>query len=531
MPDLGKQNLNQNAKTDSQYRRRIFSWAFYDWANHGYIATTATSFFPPYFIAIAAPAFLPAQSAGQNAAVLARDSASNVLALTISLSMLSASILSPLIGAYADITGYRKRLLLVMSLIGGILSSSMFFLTTGRWEMALIFYFATQVTIYIALGLNSSLLPHIARKNDLNRVSSLGYAMGYAGGGILLTFNAMLYLFSATLGLSSDLAVRIAFLTAGIWWITFTLPLLLYVPEPQSTPLITAKKLSPLWGTFIRLGQTLKAIRHYSELFKMLIAFWFYMEGVGAIILLATAYGAALGLDTAVLIGTLLMTQFVAYPYAIAFGYMPNMAKNYSSTILSMILWTGITFPIMGAYANINGELGIIATFAMMLGNQLVGFLFSLFIGKYLCAGLARHIDSKRAIIIGLVVYSIIPLWGYYLHTKAEFFMIGWLVGTVQGGTQALSRSIYTKLTPASKSGEFFGFYGLSEKFAGILGPLLYGFVGEITHSPRTSILSVAVFFAAGIFLLSRVDVVKGSQIAAGEEEAIKNSSVMINNS
>ena len=457
---------------------------------------------------------------------LARDAASNIFALVISASLLTASVLSPLIGAYADITGYRKRLLLIMTLIGAIIASFMFILTAGRWELALAFYFTTQVVIYTALGLNSSLLPHIARKGDLNHVSSLGYAMGYVGGGILLLCCTALYLTADKIGLDSNLAVRIAFLAVGIWWIVFSLPLFFHVPEPAASPLITSRRTSSIAGAFIRLGETLRAIRHYSELFKMLIAFWFYMEGVSAIILLATAYGAALGLDTPVLVGTLLMTQFVAYPYSIAYGYMPDSAKSYSSTILSMILWTGITFPLMGIYANMNGELSIAETFIMMATNQFLGFLFSIFIGKHLCARLARHIDGKRAIIIGLMIYCIIPLWGFVLRTKAEFFMIGWLVGVVQGGTQALSRSIYTRLTPASRSGEFFGFYGLSEKFAGILGPLLYGIVGQITHSPRSSILSVTVFFILGILLLTRVDVEKGSKIAEQEEVSIRRSVV-----
>jgi len=525
------QNTAADVAVNSGYRKRIFSWAFYDWANHGYITTTATSFFPPYFIAIATPAFLFVSSAGKNATVLARNAASNIFALTISMSLLTAAILSPFIGAYADITGYRKRLLLIMTMIGGTISSLMFMLTTGHWVLALAFYFATQVTIYIALGLNSSLLPHIASHADLNQVSCLGYAMGYAGGGILLLFNTLLYLFADKFGLSGNLAVRIAFLSAGIWWIAFTLPLLLYVPEPPPTPLTFVIKHSTLLGSFIRLGQTLKSIRHYSELFKMLIAFWFYMEGVGAIILLATAYGTVLGLDISVLIGTLLMTQFVAYPYSIAYGYMPNSTKTYSSAILSMIIWTGITFPIMGVYANINGQLGIIETFELMAGNQLLGFLFSVFIGRRLCSGLARHIDNKRAVIIGLIIYSIIPFWGFYLHTKAEFFMIGWLVGVVQGGTQALSRSIYARLTPVSKSGEFFGFYGLSEKFAGLLGPLLYGIVGQITHSTRSSILSIAIFFILGILVLTRVNVDKGSQIAESEEPSMRGTATISANS
>jgi UMF1 family MFS transporter len=505
------------------YRRRILSWALYDWGNHGYITTTATSFFPPYFIALAAPAFMIAgTSATETGVAMARGTASNIFALVVSLSLLAASILAPIIGAYADITGYRKRLLMVSTVIGGVISSIMFVLSSGRWELALVFYFATQVAMNIALGLNSSLLPHIARHDDLNRVSSLGYGMGYAGGGMLLIFCTVLYLFADAFGVSRDMAVRIAFLSVGIWWIIFSIPLMLNVPEPPATPLETGYGKSPLHDTFIRLGRTLRDIRHYGELFKMLVAFWFYMEGIGAIILLATAYGAALGLDTPVLIGTLLMTQFVAFPYSIAYGYMPDRTKTYSSATVSMVIWTGITFPLMGIYANMNGNLGIPATFAMMGCNQAAGLIFSAFIGKYLFAGLARRIDAKKAVIIGLMIYSIIPVWGFFLHTKAEFFMIGWLVGVVQGGTQALSRSIYARLTPASKSGEFFGFYGLSEKFAGILGPLLYGIVGGITHSPRDSIMSITVFFIIGIIILTRVDVERGALVASQEEASIK---------
>ena len=131
--------------------------------------------------------------------------------------------------------------------------------------------------------------------------------------------------------------------------------------------------------------------------------------------------------------------------------------------------------------------------------------------GRRLFAGLVKHLTTKRAVILGLLIYTMIPLWGFVLKSQAEFFMIGWLVGTVQGGTQALSRSIYATLTPRAKSGEFFGLYGLSEKFAGILGPLLYGVVGTLTHDPRASILSISVFFLAGILILWRVDEKKGA--------------------
>lgn len=510
--------------SEKTYRRRIQSWAWYDWANHAYITTTASTFFPPYFIAIATTAFMAAGSTVNDKAALAlaRDTASNVFALTVSLALLVAAVLAPLIGAYADITGERKRLLVIATVFASVISSMMFVLQTGMWLLGLVLYFLTQVLMNIALGFSSSLLPHITAHEDINRVSSLGYAMGYVGGGLLLLINTALYLFSGKLGIDSSLAVRIAFLSVGIWWILFTIPLIRDVPEPPATPLAHGSRNSPLLDTFTRIGNTIRDAARYRELFKMLIAFWFYMEGIGAIILLATSYGAALGLDTAILISTLLMTQFVAFPYALLYGRIPVPTSRWRGFFISMLIWTGVTFPLMGIYANQNSALSIPMTFVLIFANQALGLLFSYLVGRHLFARLVERIDTKHAVILGLLIYTIIPVWGFFLKTQAEFFMIGWLVGTVQGGTQALSRSIYASLAPRGKSGEFFGLYGLSEKFAGILGPLLYGIVGTITHNPRDSILSISVFFLIGIYILFKVDEKKGAEIALAEEAQIE---------
>jgi len=513
-----------DSKARQAYKRRVTAWSWYDWANHAYITTTASTFFPPYFIAIAAVSFLvPGGSTGDTAAMaLARDTASNIFALTVSLALLFAALLAPFVGAYADITGKRKRLLIVFTTLASVVSSLMFILTTGMWVLALVLYFITQVAMNIALGFSSSLLSHVADPNDMNRVSSLGYAMGYVGGGLLLALNTALYLFSSQLGIDSSLAVRIAFLSVGIWWMAFTLPLVLIVPEPPGTPLAHGSRGSAILDSFTRLVNTVRAASHYKELFKMLLAFWLYMEGIGAIILLATSYGAALGLDTSILISTLLMTQFVAFPYALIYGRIPDPTSRWRSAFVSMLIWNGVTFPLMGLYANLNGQVTLPLTFGLILGNQALGALFSFLVGRHLFAGLARKLDSKRAVILGLVIYTIIPIWGFFLKSQAEFFMIGWLVGTVQGGTQALSRAIYAALTPRAKSGEFFGLYGLSEKFAGILGPLLYGIVGTITHNPRDSIFSISLFFLAGIYLLWRVNEKKGAEVATAEEALIE---------
>ena len=520
--------MSSEAASDLQaqktYNRRIMSWAWYDWANHAYITTTASTFFPPYFISIATVAFLAAGSSVTDpaAAALARDTASNVFALTVSFALLIAAVLAPVVGAIADLTGRRKRLLVVVTIFASVVSSLMFILTTGMWVMGLVLYFFSQIAMNIALGFSSSLLPHVARQDDMNRASSQGYAMGYFGGGLLLALNTVLFLMADKIGIGGGMAVRIAFLSVGVWWLIFTIPLLRDVPEPPATPLAHGGRGSAILDSFTRLGNTIKDAARYREMFKMLLAFWFYMEGIGAIILLATSYGAALGLDTSVLIMTLLMTQFVAFPYVQMYGRIPVKTSAWRGFFVSMLLWGAVTFPLMGIYANITGGGGLGYTFALILGNQALGALFSFLIGRRLFAGFADSLDTKKAVILGLVIYTVIPIWGFFLKTQTEFFMIGWLVGTVQGGTQALSRSIYSSLVPRAKSGEFFGLYGLSEKFAGILGPLLYGLVGTLTHDPRASILSISVFFLIGIFMLWRVDEKKGAELAAAEEAQIE---------
>ncbi len=500
-----------------EYRGRVLAWSLYDWANHGYLTTTATTFFPPHFIAIAAPAF--AAAGGAAAGALARDTAGNVFALTVSLALAVSAVLAPVVGAYADVTGRRKHLLVTITLAGGALASAMFALTPGRWQLALGLYFGTQVALNLALGLNSSLLPHVARPDDLARASSLGYAMGYIGGGLLLALNTALFLLADSVGLDKMLAARIAFLSVGVWWIAFTVPLVRYVPEPPPAPPLGGTADAPVRDALRRLARTLRDIRRYRELFKMLVAFWFYMEGVGAIVLLATAYGAALGLDTAVLVGTLLMTQVVAFPYALLYGRIPDPSRKWRAAFVAMLIWTGLTLPLLGAYARGHGGLGALHALALVVADQLLGAALALVVGHHLAAGLARRLDAKRAVILGLAIYTVVPVWGFVLATRAEFLMLGWLVGTVQGGTQALSRAIYAELSPAARSGEFFGLYGLSEKFAGILGPLVYGVVGELTHDPRASILSVSAFFALGMLLLARVDVASGARVA--REEAV----------
>ncbi len=502
------------------YRRRVRAWALYDWADHAYVTVTATTFFPPYFVAVAAPAFLAA-GAGADASARARDTASNVFAFAVSAALLIVAAAAPFVGTVADLTGRRKRFLLATTALGAALAAAMATVSTGRWVLGLALYVGSQIAVNIALGLNSSLLPHLARSDDLDRASALGYAMGYLGGGLLLAAATALYLGAERIGLTRDVAVRLAFLAVGVWWLGFAAPLAVGVPEPPALPLAHGATGSALRDAAKRLGRTLRDLRGHRELLTMLVAFWLYMEGIGAIVLLATAYGAALGLPTAALIGTLLMTQFVAFPYALAFGRIPDPGVRWRGRAVAMVVWTAVTVPMLGAFANHRGGLGVLVTLELLAVDQLAGALFAAATGGNVFARIAERLDAKRAIILGLAIYAVIPVWGFLLRTQAEFFLLGFLVGTVQGGTQALSRAVYAQLVPRAKSGEFFGLYALSEKFAGILGPLLYGVIGTLTHSPRASILSVALFFALGILVLRRVDVAAGARTAALEDAEI----------
>jgi MFS transporter, UMF1 family len=205
------------------------------------------------------------------------------------------------------------------------------------------------------------------------------------------------------------------------------------------------------------------------------------------------------------------------------FGRIPDKNSNNRTFFISFIIWTAITFPLMGVFAaSANSGQGNTTgtTFTWIIINQVIGLLFSWFVGRRLAAPLTTWLTTKRTILFGLAIYVVISIWAFFLYTATEFWMLAWLVGTVQGGTQALSRSLYSTLSPRSKSGQFFGFYGFSDKFAGILGPLLFGIIGLATGGNlRLSILSVIIFFVAGGVLLMRVDEVKGEQFAIADDE------------
>lgn len=422
---------------NSERKRVIGAWTMYDWGNSAFATSIMAAVLPVYYATVA----------GAN---LPGNMATVYWAYTTAISVLLIALLSPVLGSIADFQGAKKRYLTAFVILGVSSTALLYLVRTGDWMLASLLFVGGNLGFAGSLVFYDSLLPHIARPEEIDQVSARGFAMGYIGGGLLLAVNlAMIMLAPEEL---TGQMTRLTFVTVAVWWLIFTIPLWRRIKEPPRRMKSEEVHLNVVSGGFRRLLKTFKEITRYRQLFLFLIAFWFYSNGIGTIISMATIYGAEIGLGQTTLIGTLLMVQFVAAPFSFLFGWM------------------------------------------------------------------AKKIGAKRSIYIALLIYTGIAVAGYFLSQEWHFWALGFAVGTVQGGSQALSRSLFSRMLPKSKSAEFFGFFSVSEKFAGFAGPLVFGVVGQIMGSSRLSIVSLILFFAIGAFLLNRVDEVEGMRTAEAEE-------------
>jgi UMF1 family MFS transporter len=426
------------------HKRAINAWTMYDWGNSAFATTIMAAVLPVYFTSVAASNLAP-------------NMATAYWGYTSSISALVAAIISPILGALADFSGTKKRFLTIFMVIGVTATALLYFVQTGDWLLASLLFLFGNVGFAGSLVYYDGLLPHVARPDEIDQVSSRGYAMGYIGGGILLAINLVMIMFlPKALGVDTALMTRLSFVTVAIWWFIFTLPLLLNVKEPPRRIEAGEENMKPIQVSFKRLAETFKEIRHYRDLSLGMLAFWVYANGIGTIIVMATAYGNELGFGQTTLIGTLLMVQFLAAPFAFLFGW------------------------------------------------------------------LATKIGTIKGIYISLAVYTLISILGYFMYQEWQFWVLGALVATVQGGSQALSRSMIGKMIPKSKSAQFYGFFSVFEKFASILGPLLFGVVSTLMGHSRLSIVSLIIFFAIGIFLLTKVNLANGIKVAEDDEKKME---------
>lgn len=427
---------------EKQRKRAIFGWTMYDWANSAYVTSVAATILPIYYASVASANLDPAQATAN-------------WGFTTAIALLIVALLGPVLGAMADFSGAKKRFLTIFMLIGVTGAAFLFFVKTGDFLLASLLYIVGNVGFSSANVFYDSLLPHVARPEESDKVSARGYAMGYLGGGLLLAVNMAMIMF----GNDSELMSRLSFLSVAVWWLLFTIPLWLFVKEPVRRIMKGEEKFNPVQASFSRLGKTFKEIKKYKELLKFIIAFWLYNNGIGTIIFMATIYGTELKFSQETTIGTLLMVQFVGIPFSFLFGW---------------------------------------------LGTKL---------------------GTKKAILLSLGIYSLIAIGGYFMYQEIHFWILGFCVAIVQGGSQALSRSLFARMVPKSQSAEFYSFFSVSEKVAGTVGPALFGLVSSVMGGSRLSIASLIVFFIAGGILLSQVNDKEGMRIAAQEEEKLVASS------
>ncbi len=429
-------------------RPELRAWVLYDWANSAVVTTIIAAVFPIYFYEVI--------GSGLPAGVATRR-----FALANTAAMLTLAVVAPGLGAIADLMPVKKRLLGFFLAIGAVAAAALFATGPGDWFAALALFTIVSFAISATFIFYDALLPHLAGPDQMDRVSTTGYAIGYLGGGLLLACNLTWIAHPEWFGLphgdelterEATLPTRLAFLSAAVWWALFSVPLLLRVKEPAAQWAFDAGQ---VW---MRVANQLKAMRKLPRenpnAAWMLAAFLTYNEGIGTIIKLAAIYGAEIGLPTPAMIGSILIVQFTGIPCTIAFG------------------------------------------------------------------ALAGRIGAKRSIYLGLAVYLLITALAYSMRSASHFLLLALLVGAVQGGTQALSRSLFASLMPRERSAEFFAVFALGEKIAGMAGPALFVAVSAVTGSSRHGIASVLLFFVVGGTLLLKVKtppISVNSSVAAGE--------------
>jgi len=432
-------------------RPELLAWALYDWANSAMLTVVLTTVFPIFYARVAAAGLEPRVATGR-------------FTLTTLVAMSIAALIAPFLGALADVSAKKKRFLAGFMLLGAGSCAAMFLIERGDWLLASLLFALANIGATASFVFYDSLLPHVARPEEIDRVSTSGYALGYLGGGLLLALALAMIEAPQRFGFppgggdggqADTLPTRAAFLLVALWWLVFAIPLFVRVREPRrGFEADESPQAGSAWRVArTRLRETFTELGRYRQAMLMLCAFLAYNDGIGTIMRMATIYGHELGIPESTLIGALLAVQFVGVPCSFGFG------------------------------------------------------------------ALSGRFGAKRLILFSIAVYAIVSLLAWRMSESWHFWVLAILVGLVQGGSQALSRSLFASMIPRHKSGEFFGLFSVLEKFAGLLGPGVFFLASWFTGSSRLAILSVVGFFVVGAWLLLKVDVEAG-QRAAREADA-----------
>ena len=429
----------------SVQKREIFGWAMYDFANSAFATTILAVIFNQYFANVVAGGEKGVDILGF------RLHGASFFTFSISLSMAISAVLSPFLGAIADFTGLKKRFLMFFCYTSILFTGLLYFVHAGDYWMGAIFFIIANIGFAGGNVYYNAFLPEISTDGTIGRISGLGWALGYIGGGALLAINLIMLKYPERLGFSTGhFSVQDCFLSVSIWWLIFSLPTFLFLRERGLTPLIVSRKFSLHVG-YQRLRETFHRIRTFKELTKFLLAYLIYNDGIETVIVMASIFGAdVLKMETGEIILYFLMIQGIAFIGSLIFGYLADAIGNKKTVMISLGIWS---FIVLWAF-----QLGI--------------------------------------------------LW----DPKTEYWILGVLAGLVMGGSQAASRSLQGIFTPDANSAEFFGFYAVSGKFASVFGPLIYGILIALTGSVKSGILSVLLFFIIGMAILWTVDEKKGME-------------------
>lgn len=392
------------------------NWVLYDVGNSAFVLLVAT-IMPIYFNYLA-----------ENAGLSAADYLA-YWGYATSAATLIVALLGPVFGTLADTEGLKKPIFTTTMLIGGIGCLALGF--SRQWFLFLLIYIIAKIGFSGSLIFYDSMLGDITTEDRVDNVSSQGYAWGYIGSCVPFVVCLGVVLGAGKIGISTELAMMISFAIVAVWWIGASIPLLKSYQQKH----YVERQPKAVQNSFKRLDATLKNIRNEKKIFLFLVAFFFYIDGVYTIIDMATAYGTALGLDSTGLLLALLVTQLVAFPFAIIFG---RLSKCY---------------------------------------------------------------DVRTLITICIAAYFGIAVFAIFLKAQWQFWIMAILVGMFQGGIQALSRSYFTKIIPAEKSGEYFGLMDICGKGASFLGTTVISLIAQFTGKVNIGVGAISLFFVCGMIV------------------------------
>ena len=455
--------MNEQTKPKRNDRKEIFGWMMYDWANSAFFTTVVGVLIGPYLLELAKA------SVGENGVILDlyffTIIPKNLPSFCTTISVISMVVFLPILGAIADYTHLKKRLMAIFCYAGVVAAALLFFVTESYLWCSVLFIFSSM-TFAAANVFYNAFLIDITTEDKRDKISSYGYGLGYLSGFLMLVLNAILISKADDYGITTGTAVRICFLSAALWWGIFAAVSFSLMKTRGAVKAVPEDKNLVTVG-FSELWQTLKELRRLRYTMLFLIAYLFYNDGIQTVILQSSV--------------------FISYELFTSKGL-----ESDNSFLIAIF---------------------IVAQFCAL-------------VGALLFERIARFLGAKRTIILALIVWCAIVLYAYaFFETKTQAYIMGGFIGMVLGAAQALSRSLYSQMIPAGRESGFFGLYEISEKGTSWMGQLLFTIVVSTTGSFRHAILALVVFFVVGTIILLFTDTTKAIHEAGNltpEEAAAK---------